>query len=143
MTSHDAGRWMLELIGVGLGYPVAGNRGTHSCKATGLSWPARAGVRKDLRRTLGYHVAVDEVSTFTYSRDSQAEPLRALAEVIRLIRVGQFNPDETRSGRFTNHTSFDDSSILPVPLVLPSSSSRQTSPLQPTLPRPSEDDVTS
>ena len=59
-------------------------------------------MRKDLRRTLGYHVASDEVSTFTYSRDAQAEPLRALGTIMSQIRSGEFRPDETRSGRFVS-----------------------------------------
>ena len=139
MTSHDASRWLNELIAAGLGYPAPGNRGTHSMKGTGLSWPAKAGVRKDLRRTLGYHVASDEVSTFTYSRDSQAEPLRAFGEVVRLIRVGDFNPDDTRSGRFREGVSLSTGSSPPSQVVhadaMPSEEARTTSHVVPRLPK--------
>jgi hypothetical protein len=74
--------------------------GTHSLKATVLSWAAKFGVPVRVRRTLGYHIASDDTSCFTYGRDNQSEPLRWVERVLEAIRSGEFVPDQTRSGRF-------------------------------------------
>ena len=77
------------------------NLGTHSMKRMSLTWASKAGMLAQLRRTLGYHVAVDEQSMNVYARDAQAGALRALVGIIDSIRNGTFEPDNTRSGRFT------------------------------------------
>jgi hypothetical protein len=74
--------------------------GAHSLKTTTLSWMAKAGVDRDSRRALGYHVRADERSMEAYSRDSLAGPLRLLAKVIGDIQAKRFSPDATRSGFF-------------------------------------------
>ena len=74
--------------------------GAHSLKTTTLSWMAKAGVDRDSRRSLGYHVRSDERSMEAYSRDSLAGPLRLLAKVVEDIRLKKFDPDATRSGAF-------------------------------------------
>jgi hypothetical protein len=74
--------------------------GAHSLKTTTLSWMAKAGVDRDSRRALGYHVRADERSMEAYSRDSLAGPLRLLAKVIGDIQAKRFAPDATRSGFF-------------------------------------------
>ena len=56
--------------------------GSHSLKATCLSWVAKFGVCREHRRILGYHVDISEKSTETYARDSLAAPLRSLDEVL-------------------------------------------------------------
>ena len=76
------------------------NLGTHSCKATMLSWCAKAYVKRSARRLLGYHVEVGDRSMLEYSRDAQAGPLRELEMVLDAIREGRFLPDATRSGRW-------------------------------------------
>ena len=72
--------------------------GSHSLKATCLSWAAKAGVCREHRRILGYHVDISEKSAETYARDSLAAPLRSLDEVLEKIRAKMFDPDSTRSG---------------------------------------------
>jgi hypothetical protein len=51
-------------------------------------------------RTLGYHIASDGTSCFTYGKDNQSEPLRWVERVLETIRSVKFRPDQTRSGRF-------------------------------------------
>ena len=75
------------------------NVGSHSCKATLLSMAAKAGMPKEHRRTLGAHATPGDKSVEAYSRDTLAAPLRELAKLLRVIRLGQFDPDATRSGR--------------------------------------------
>ena len=74
--------------------------GTHSCKASMLSWCAKHGINPSHRRILGYHCAGRDKSLLTYSRDGAAEPLRQLCKVISDVKTGSFLPDCTRSGRF-------------------------------------------
>lgn len=76
--------------------------GAHSLKTTTLSWMAKAGIDRDSRRALGYHVRADERSMEAYSRDSLAGPLRLLAKVIEDIQAKRFEPDSTRSGFFAS-----------------------------------------
>ena len=67
--------------------------GTHSCKATALSWAAKAGLRGEIRRLLGGHSKASEQMVLEYSRDTLAEPLRQLDLVYADIRSGAFAPD--------------------------------------------------
>jgi len=80
---------------------VPGEYGTHSAKATLLSWMAKAGVKRSLRKLSGYHADGRDQSMLEYSRDAVAEPMRELLRVLSLGRGGAFNPDVTRSGRWT------------------------------------------
>ena len=84
-------------------FEVAGrdNMATHSGKATVLSWCAKAGMTKSTRRLLGGHVGPADRSEVTYSRDALAGPMRQLQTLYRNIRLGSFDPDATRSGRWT------------------------------------------
>lgn len=106
LTSGEARRWMEALIVQGGGtVSTTANIGTHSLKRMCLTWVAKAGVDAQLRRTLGYHVASDEQSMNLYARDAQAGAIRALCEVVHKIRDGLFNPDSTRSGRFSKEAA--------------------------------------
>ena len=100
LTSEEGSTWLNELLFMIFGVRPSNRVRTHSCKVTTLSWASKFGVQKHLRRTLGYHVAADDVSTFLYSRDAQSEPLRELVRVLRAVELGNFEPDCTRSGRF-------------------------------------------
>jgi hypothetical protein len=98
--STAAGGVWLKTVFSKAGFDVAG-RGTHSAKATLLSWLAKAGVGMAARRLLGGHAKPGDRSALEYSRDALAGPLRELEKITTLVRMGQFNPDETRSGRWT------------------------------------------
>ena len=73
---------------------------SHSCKATVLSWMAKAGGKIADRRLLGGHAKPGEFTTLEYSRDALAGPVPAVAVVYQHIREGKFVPDSTRSGRW-------------------------------------------
>ena len=72
--------------------------GARGLKTTCFSWASKAGVPREHRRLLGYHVELGDKSVETYARDSLAAPLRSLDEVLEKIRAGKFDPDSTRSG---------------------------------------------
>ena len=74
--------------------------GTHSCKATLLSWAAKWSMAHGPRRILGYHSEGRDRSLLTYSRDGMAGPLRLLCRMLDDVKDGRFLPDSTRSGRF-------------------------------------------
>ena len=86
------------------------NVGAHSLKTTCLSWLAKAGVEKELRRVLGYHLRPGDRTMESYSRDAIGGPLRQLDKVILMIKKGEFEPDNTRSGRFTDKPASESSS---------------------------------
>ena len=74
--------------------------GSHSLKATLLSWCAKHGVPRETRRVLGYHAVPGDRAMDSYARDALAGPLRELDVVLQAVRGGRFDPDATRSGAF-------------------------------------------
>ena len=94
----EATTWMNDALRMyGSSFGEGRLLGTHSCKATLLEWSAKFGIPTQHRRTLGYHLSPDEVSTFTYGRDNQAWPLRMLQEMIKAVSDGRFLPNSSRS----------------------------------------------
>ena len=96
-------KWLRNLLyrqgfEIGLVKPL----GTHSCKATALSWCAKYGIPRGVRSLLGYHSQGKGAGNtdLVYGRDNQAEPLRQLQKVVRAIAAGNFDPDALRSGYF-------------------------------------------
>ncbi|CAJ1459370.1 unnamed protein product, partial [Effrenium voratum] len=85
-----------------------GDVGTHSCKATALSWMAKANVDRHIRRLGGYHVAPGDRSMTEYSRDAQSPVLHALSGLYLAIRGGLFSPDASRSGRWNGYHNLED-----------------------------------
>eukprot|EP00435_Cladocopium_sp_Y103_P001856 s7102_g1.t1 len=95
--------WLRQLLhAAGVHDDALKNIGTHSLKATCLSWLAKHGDPIDVRRHLGYHMSNSEKMTLLYSRDAAAMPLRVLDQCLLDIRTGTFMPDNTRSGYFPN-----------------------------------------
>ena len=106
MTTVEFGIALREVLKkAGFSADELGNIGAHSLKSTALSWLARAGIDRDTRRVLGYHIRKDERSMEAYSRDSLAGPLRTLSSVIANIACGRCAPDSTRSGQFVGAAS--------------------------------------
>ena len=86
--------------------------GTHSCKATTLSWCAKAGLSRATRRLLGAHCNVQDRSMLEYSRDALAGPMLELSRLFAKIRAKKFMPDHTRSGRWAREEqSKEDDSV--------------------------------
>ncbi|CAE7464616.1 unnamed protein product [Symbiodinium sp. KB8] len=89
--------WLRSLL---LGLETKGDIrvGTHSCKATALSWCAKYGLGHGPRKLLGYHIPRADRSMVVYSREELSSPVRSLVKVIREISSGNFEPDLTKSG---------------------------------------------
>ena len=90
------------------------NVGTHSCKATCLSWLAKHGAPLDDRKHLGFHMGSGDKMALLYSRDAAAKPLRTLDKCLADIRSGRFQPDNSRSGYFPGEHS-DEVEIVDAP----------------------------
>ena len=73
-------------------------------KNTALSWAAKYGLSLETRKLLGHHALGNDTVALGYSRDAQAAPVAEYQKVLDSIRVGSFDPDASRSGRFK---SFD------------------------------------
>ena len=86
------------------GYPPeeAAKYTSHSMKTTFLSWCAKAGLAKGIRRILGGHSKPKENVVMLYSRDELTEPLRQLGHVLLWVKVGDLLPGEGRAGRWRN-----------------------------------------
>ena len=91
ITTSEGGRW-LRIVAQKIGISLE-NKGTHSCKATLLSWCAKAGVNHTSRRLLGGHAKPKDTSVLEYSRDALAGPLRDLGRVLDLVRSKRFQPE--------------------------------------------------
>eukprot|EP00971_Amphidinium_carterae_P103491 2048916-Amphidinium_carterae.1 len=101
LSTGEAARWMREiLVQRGISENLCAKLGTHSLKATMLSWSAKFGIPREVRQILGYHVVPGVKTVLHYSRDEQTIPLRRLAEVISQVACGAFHPDANKSGRF-------------------------------------------
>ena len=99
MTTEEFGATLKSLLLKGGFSPEAvAGIGAHSCKATALSWIAKAAIPRDDRRALGYHIKPGDRTMEAYSRDAMAGPLRHLVATIAKVRAGRFLPDLTRSG---------------------------------------------
>ena len=72
--------------------------GTHSLKATTLSWGAKFGPDRVTRAPLSYHASGRQGTELVYGRDNIAAPLRALERMILEVAMKGFMPDTTRSG---------------------------------------------
>ena len=72
--------------------------GSHSLKATVLSWLSKRGVPREIRAALGYHAKAVDGTEVVYGRDNMSAPLRVMTSVLDEIVDGAFMPDETRSG---------------------------------------------
>ena len=89
------------LVDVGVEPSVAKRFSSHSCKATVLSWAAKYGLTLQERRLLGGHAKPGDKTPLEYSRDALAGPLHAVNGMLADIRSGRFDPDSTRSGRWS------------------------------------------
>ena len=97
-----ATQWLRHLlIKLGVDPDELRNVGSHSCKTTLLSVAAKGGLPRDDRRTLGGHATPGDSSVDCYSRDVLAAPLLSLAQLIEHVREKRFDPDASRSGRWS------------------------------------------
>ena len=99
LSSDESQRWLRKLL-VESGHAAqdVAPIGTHSGKATLLSWCAKYGVPISTRRLLGGHATLGDSSALEYGRDNLAAPLRELIKVFKDVSTGVFRPDASRSG---------------------------------------------
>ena len=101
LGAGEGADWLRQLLQVsGIPSGSMGNIGTHSLKATTLSWMAKSGAPISIRQHLGYHMPSADKMALLYSRDASAGPIRKLEECLAEIRAKSFVPDATRSGYF-------------------------------------------
>ena len=98
LTAGEVRRWTAELLIMGNPECDVSEIGSHSGKATILSWMSKVGADPKVRKFLGYHVEASDSTMAIYSRDLAAEPLRQVEKMLAAIRCGQFEPDSTRGG---------------------------------------------
>ena len=101
MSTSELGLWERALLAkLSLPEAALSTFGTHSAKATLLSWAAKADLSPHHRKLLGSHVDREEQSMLTYARDALAGPLQKLGLILEAVRSARFRPDESRSGRW-------------------------------------------
>ena len=98
VSSDEISEWVNKCVAASKGDR---HIGSHSAKATCLSWLSKAGIGREDRDVLGRHVTALHGSAPLYARDLLASPLRKLDDVIMKIFNKQFLPDQNRSGMFT------------------------------------------
>ena len=113
ISTQEAKLWLRHLLG-----DTAHSEArltSHSCKCTCLSYLAKRGASIEDRLTLGYHSNKMRMA-LVYSRDAVARPLAVLSHVLKEIREGIFEPDNTRSGRLKpGAESLDKVGTEPIP----------------------------
>ncbi|CAK9022962.1 unnamed protein product [Durusdinium trenchii] len=107
---------------------------SHSLKATTLSWAAKAGVSRELRKNLGRHSCSVEGSDGFYSRDLCVEPVRALSRVFEMIRSDSFRPDAERSNYFVGGNTNSLNLLPSTPTFLGIRQAMTPAPAQPSTP---------
>ena len=86
VTVGAGSQWLRALLS-GVPHHSSTPLGTHSCKATLLSWAAKWAMAHAPRRILGYHSEGRDKSLLTYSRDGMAGPLRLLCQMIDDVKI--------------------------------------------------------
>ena len=99
ITAESGGAWLRSLLTMVCGSSdVISSYGTHSCKATCLSWLAKGGVDLPTRALPGYHSVGKSSTALIYGRDNMAGPIRILEDIVGKVATGALRPDMTRSG---------------------------------------------
>ena len=88
MSAGEASAWIREILR-SLGFSGV-DVGPHSCKATLLSWCAKAGVSQSNRLLLGCHVNGTSKTMLHFSRDAWSGPLRSLKRVVAAVAANKF-----------------------------------------------------
>ena len=107
LSSSDAIVWLREILAEHGCVAEDASLGTHSAKATVLSWMCKAHAPGDIQRLAGYHVDPNSKSSLEYSRDAQAPVLHFVEGMLLVIYSGLFDPDQTRAGRWKGCRSLE------------------------------------
>ena len=98
LETTEAAAWLRLLLQGSSDLQVDRRLSSHSMKVTMLSYAAKRGLDIHLRMQLGYHSSPYKMG-LTYSRDGAAASIMAMEDLMEEIRLGKFDPDDTRSGR--------------------------------------------
>ena len=98
LETTEAAAWLRLLLQGSSDLQVDRRLSSHSMKVTMLSYAAKRGLDIHLRMQLGYHSSPYKMG-LTYSRDGAAASIMAMEGLLEEIRLGKFDPDDTRSGR--------------------------------------------
>ncbi|CAE7389065.1 unnamed protein product [Symbiodinium sp. CCMP2592] len=110
----SATKWMKSLlIRAGCDRSSVEPLGTHSLKATTLSWSAKFGLAREVRAALGFHARGRDGTEIIYGRDNMSAPVRRLQQFLLEVSRERFMPDATRSGYFVKR--FGDPEGMPIP----------------------------
>ena len=100
MTSGEGTLWLRECLAARDIYVLDDIKPptTHSCKATVLSWLAKAGsFSLSERQIMGHHLDRPSTSALTYGRQNFIPILVKVAIMLKKIRLKAFNPDAQAS----------------------------------------------
>ena len=101
MSSSEATMWIREFLDGTTGFRPE-MIGSHSCKTTLLTWAGRSvGVvfSPSDRRLLGHHLDPNMKSVMCYSRECYTSLYSKVLSMFRLIRSGEFDPDQSAIAR--------------------------------------------
>jgi len=97
MSASEATIWLREFLEGATTKFCPEMIGSHSCKTTLLTWAGRS-VRLVFshaeRRLLGHHLDANMKSVLCYSRESFTSLYAKVLSMFRMIRSGEFNPDQ-------------------------------------------------
>ena len=97
MSASEATAWLRDFLHGTAGFKPE-QVGSHSCKTTLLTWAGRC-VRVPFspseRRLLGHHLDPNMKSVLCYSRESFTTLYSKVLSMLRLIRSGEFCPDQS------------------------------------------------
>ena len=96
MSASEATCWLREFLGRKFPSEDLSNYGSHSCKATVLTWAVRSTsvvFSMPERRLIGHHVDPSSKSVLTYSREAYTSLYGKILLMYLQIRTGDFNPD--------------------------------------------------
>ena len=97
MSASEATSWLRDFLHGTQGF-LPEMVGSHSCKSTLLTWAGRSfkvSFSPSERRLLGHHLDPGMKSVLCYSRESFTSLYAKVLSMLRLIRVGEFNPDQS------------------------------------------------
>ena len=113
LASADACIWLREILSDVTYTNDLQDVGTHSSKATILSWLSKSSADREMCRRAGYHVGKDGKSELEYAHDAAAPMVDRIALTMAMVRLQLFLPDRPRLQRWNHCSDFESA----VPLV--------------------------
>jgi hypothetical protein len=122
MSASEATIWLREFLEGAATRICPTLLGSHSCKTTLLTWAGRSVklvFTPPERRLLGHHLDANMKSVLCYSRESFTSLYAKVLGMFRMIRSGEFNPDQPAIDRVVQMADGPDESQVEVNAELP------------------------